>query len=136
MILIISKALPNIFFSIHNPLSGCSSDLAQTVHSPIPHHSAWQDSRTRTTTSTRTKPCQAARSSEGRRYRKQPKMDALREYSQRSFEAHRHGLNVHRIAEVFRERDVDISKIHLMRAIRRFIEEEEMAGEELVKSEK
>jgi hypothetical protein len=43
-------------------------------------------------------------------------------------EAHRSGLNVHRIAEIFRERGVDISKIHLMRAIRRFIEEEERAS--------
>jgi hypothetical protein len=67
---------------------------------------------------------QVARSSEGRRYRKQPKMDALREYKPEILEAHRHGLNIHRIAEIFRERGVDISKIHLMRAIRRFIEEE------------
>jgi hypothetical protein len=37
-------------------------------------------------------------------------------------------LNIHRIAEIFRERGVDISKIHLMRAIRRFIEEEERTG--------
>jgi hypothetical protein len=71
---------------------------------------------------------QVARSSEGRRYRKQPKMDALREYKADILEAHRLGLNVHRIAEIFRERGVDISKIHLMRAIRRFIEEEERAG--------
>jgi hypothetical protein len=71
---------------------------------------------------------QVARSSEGRRYRKQPKMDALREYKPEILEAHRHGLNIHRIAEIFRERGVDISKIHLMRAIRRFIEEEERAG--------
>jgi hypothetical protein len=54
-------------------------------------------------------------------------MDALREYKAEIVEAHRHGLNVHRIAEIFRERGVDISKIHLMRAIRRFIEEEERA---------
>jgi hypothetical protein len=74
------------------------------------------------------------RRSEGRRYRKQPKMDALREYKPEILEAHRHGLNVHRIAEIFRERGVDISKIHLMRAIRRFIEEEERVGEQLVKS--
>ena len=72
---------------------------------------------------------EVARSSEGRRYRKQPKMDALREYKPEILEAHRHGLNVHRIAEIFRERGVDISKIHLMRAIRRFIEEEERLGE-------
>ena len=72
---------------------------------------------------------EVARSSEGRRYRKQPKMDALREYKPEILEAHRHGLNVHRIAEIFRERGVDISKIHLMRAIRRFIEEEERVGE-------
>ena len=71
---------------------------------------------------------QVARSSEGRRYRKQPKMDALREYKPEILEAHRHGLNIHRIAEIFRERGVDISKIHLMRAIRRFIEEEERAS--------
>ena len=71
---------------------------------------------------------QVARSSEGRRYRKQPKMDALREYKPEILEAHRHGLNIHRIAEIFRERGVDISKIHLMRAIRRFIEEEERVG--------
>jgi hypothetical protein len=68
---------------------------------------------------------EVARASEGRRYRKQPKMDALREYKAEILEAHRHGLNVHRIAEIFRERGVDISKIHLMRAIRRFIEEQE-----------
>jgi hypothetical protein len=71
---------------------------------------------------------EVARRSEGRRYRKQPKMDALREYKAEILEAHRHGLNVHRIAEIFRERGVDISKIHLMRAIRRFIEEEERGG--------
>jgi hypothetical protein len=69
-----------------------------------------------------------ARTSEGRRYRKQPTIDALRQYKEQILEAHRHGLNVHRIAEIFRERGVDISKIHLMRAIRRFIEEEERAG--------
>ena len=55
-------------------------------------------------------------------------MDALREYKPEILEAHRHGLNIHRIAEIFRERGVDISKIHLMRAIRRFIEEEERAA--------
>jgi hypothetical protein len=55
-------------------------------------------------------------------------MDALREYKPEIVEAHRHGLNVHRIAEIFRERGLDISKIHLMRAIRRFIEEEERAS--------
>jgi hypothetical protein len=55
-------------------------------------------------------------------------MDALREYKAEILEAHRHGLNIHRIAEIFRERGVDISKIHLMRAIRRFIEEEERVG--------
>jgi len=74
-----------------------------------------------------------ARSSEGRRYRKQPKMDALREYKAEIVEAHRHGLNIHRIAEIFRERGVDISKIHLMRAIRRFIEEEEKGGKTSVR---
>jgi hypothetical protein len=35
---------------------------------------------------------------------------------------------VHRIAQIFRERGVDISVPHLVRTIRRFIEEEERAG--------
>jgi hypothetical protein len=71
---------------------------------------------------------QVARSSEGRRYRKQPKIDALRQCKEEILEAHRSGLNVHRIAQIFRERGVDISTIHLMRTIRRFIDEEERAG--------
>jgi hypothetical protein len=32
---------------------------------------------------------QVARSSEGRRYRKQPKIDALRQYKEETLEAHR-----------------------------------------------
>ena len=63
-------------------------------------------------------------------------MDALREYKGEIVEAHRSGLNVHRIAEIFRECGVDISKIHLMHAIRRFIEEEERVVRGLVKSER
>jgi hypothetical protein len=43
-------------FSTSNPLRGCNSDFAQYSHTPILHHSAWPDSRTRTTTRTRTKP--------------------------------------------------------------------------------
>ena len=54
-------------------------------------------------------PCEVARSSEGRRYRKQPKIDALRQYKEEILEAHRSGLSVHRIAQIFRERGVDIS---------------------------
>ena len=38
-------------------------------------------------------------------------------------EAHRSGISIHRIAQIFRERDVDISTQHLMRAIRLFIAE-------------
>jgi hypothetical protein len=34
-------------------------------------------------------PCEVARSSEGRRYRKQPKIDALRQYKEEILEAHR-----------------------------------------------
>jgi hypothetical protein len=34
-------------------------------------------------------PCEIARSSEGRRYRKQPKIDALRQYKEEILEAHR-----------------------------------------------
>jgi hypothetical protein len=68
---------------------------------------------------------QVARSSEGRRYRKQPKIDALRQYKEEILEAHRSGLSVHRIAQIFRERGVDISVPHLVRTVRRFIDEEE-----------
>jgi hypothetical protein len=66
-----------------------------------------------------------ARSSEGRRYRKQPKIDALRQHKEEILEAHRSGLSVHRIAQIFRERGVDISVSHLVRTIRRFVDEEE-----------
>jgi hypothetical protein len=69
-----------------------------------------------------------ARSSEGRRYRKQPKIDALRQYKDEILEAHRSGLSVHRIAQIFRERGVDISVPHLVRTVRRFVDEEERAG--------
>jgi hypothetical protein len=70
---------------------------------------------------------QVARSSEGRRYRKQPKIDALRQYKEEILEAHRSGLSVHRIAQIFRERGVDISVPHLGRTVRRFVDEEERA---------
>src|SRR3981081_1728906 len=67
-----------------------------------------------------------ARSSEGRRrHCKQPKIDALRQCKEEILEAHRHGLAVHRIAQIFTERNVEISIPHLVRTIRRFIEEEE-----------
>jgi hypothetical protein len=68
---------------------------------------------------------QVARSSEGRRYRKQPKIDALRQYKEEILEAHRSGLSVHRIAQIFRERGVDISVPHLVRTVRRFVDEGE-----------
>jgi hypothetical protein len=71
---------------------------------------------------------QVARSSEGRRYRKQPKIDALRQYKEKILEAHRSGLSVHRIAQIFRERGVDISVPHLVRTVRRFVDEEERTG--------
>jgi hypothetical protein len=71
---------------------------------------------------------QVARSSEGRRYRKQPKIDALRQYKEEILEAHRSGLSVHRIAQIFRERGVDISVPHLVRTVRRFVDEEERTG--------
>ena len=103
---------PSISFSVPNPKRGCNS--------------TWPDSRTRTTTRTRTKHI-VARSSEGRRYRKQPKIDALRQYKEEILEAHRSGLSVHRIAQIFRERGVDISVPHLVRTVRRFIDEEERA---------
>jgi hypothetical protein len=53
-------------FGASNPLRGCNSDLAQYSHTPIlppatlrvamraGHHSAWPDSRTRTSTKERT----------------------------------------------------------------------------------
>jgi hypothetical protein len=68
---------------------------------------------------------QVARTSEGRRYRKQPKIDALRQYKEEILEAHRSGLSVHRIAQILRERGVDISVPHLVRTVRRFVDEEE-----------
>jgi hypothetical protein len=67
-------------------------------------------------------PCEVARSSEGRRYRKQPKIDALKQYKEDILEAHRSGLSVHRIAQIFRERGVDISVPHLVRTVTRFID--------------
>jgi transposase-like protein len=63
------------------------------------------DSRTRTTTSTRTKWSQ--------------------ECKEEILKAHRSGISIHRIAQIFRERNVDISTQHLMRAIRLFIKEGE-----------
>jgi hypothetical protein len=44
-------------------------------------------------------------------------------------EAHRSALSVHRIAQIFRERGVDISVPHLVRTIRRFVDEEERVGD-------
>jgi hypothetical protein len=55
----------------------------------------------------------------------QPKIDALRQYKEEILEAHRSGLSVHRIAQIFRERGVDISVPHLVRTVRRFVDEEE-----------
>jgi hypothetical protein len=68
---------------------------------------------------------QVARSSKGGRYRKSAKIDALRECKEEILEAHRSGISIHRIAQIFRERNVDISTQHLMRAIRLFIKEGE-----------
>jgi hypothetical protein len=68
-----------------------------------------------------------ARSPEARRapHRKQPKIDALRQFKGEILEAQRSGLSVHRIAQIFRERGVDISVPHSVLTIRRFIDEEE-----------
>ena len=68
---------------------------------------------------------QVARNSDGRRYRKQPKIEALRQYKEEILEAHRSGLSVHRIAQIFRERGVDISIPHMLRTIRRLVDEVE-----------
>jgi hypothetical protein len=70
----------------------------------------------------------ARRPDAGRRHRKEPKIDALRQYKGEILEANRRGISVHRIAQIFRERGVDISVPHLVRTIRRFIEEEERGG--------
>src|SRR5260221_13460222 len=59
----------------------------------------------------------------------QPKIDALRQYKEEILEAHRSGLSVHRIAQIFRERGVDISVPHLVRTVRRFVDEEERVGD-------
>jgi hypothetical protein len=66
-----------------------------------------------------------ARSTAGSRFRKSAKIDALRDFKDEILEAHRSGISIHRIAQIFRERDVDISTQHLMRAIRLFVAEEE-----------
>ena len=68
---------------------------------------------------------QVARSSKGGRYRKSAKIEALRECKDEILEAHRSGISIHRIAQIFRERNVEISTQHLMRAIRLFIKEGE-----------
>ena len=68
---------------------------------------------------------QVARSSKGGRFRKSAKIEALRECKDEILEAHHRGISIHRIAQIFRERKVDISTQHLMRAIRLFIAEEE-----------
>jgi hypothetical protein len=70
---------------------------------------------------------EVARSTTGRRNRKGAKIDALRQCKDEIIEAYRSGLNIHRIAQIFRERNVDISTQHLMRAIRLFIAEGEVA---------
>ena len=64
-----------------------------------------------------------ARTSKGGRYRKSAKIEALRECKEEILEAHRSGISIHRIAQIFRERNVDISTQHLMWAIRLFIKE-------------
>jgi hypothetical protein len=46
---------------------------------------------------------QVARSSQGGRYRKSAKIDALREYKGEILEAHRGGISIHRVAQIFRE---------------------------------
>ena len=66
-----------------------------------------------------------ARSSKGAGTAKSAKIDALRECNEEILEAHRSGISIHRIAQIFRERNVDISTQHLMQAIRLFIAEEE-----------
>ena len=71
---------------------------------------------------------QVARSSKGGRFRKSAKIEALRECKDEILEAHHRGISIHRIAQIFRERKVDISTQHLMRAIRLFIAEEERGG--------
>jgi hypothetical protein len=52
----------------------------------------------------------------------------LRQYKEEILEADRSGLSVHRIAQIFRERGVDISVPHLVRTVRRFVDEEERAA--------
>jgi hypothetical protein len=52
-----------------------------------------------------------------------PKIDALRQYREEILEAPRSGLSFHRIAQIFRERGVDISVPHLVRTVRRFVDE-------------
>ena len=69
----------------------------------------------------------ARRPDAGRRHRKQPKIEALRQYKEEILEANRSGVSVHRIAQFFPERGVDISVPHLVRTITHFIKEKEPA---------
>ena len=55
---------------------------------------------------------QVARTSKGARYRKSAKIEALRECKEEILEAHRSGISIHRIAQIFREQNVDISTQH------------------------
>jgi hypothetical protein len=99
--------------------------IGTTPHTPILHHSARPDSRTRTRTK---RPVRSRAALKDAVNRKQPKIDALRQYKEEILEAHRSGLSIHRIAQIFRERGVDISVPNLVRTVQRFVDEEERAG--------
>jgi hypothetical protein len=77
-----------------------------------------------TTTRTRTKrPVRSSVALKADAIESSPKIDALRQYREEILEAPRSGLSFHRIAQIFRERGVDISVPHLVRTVRRFVDE-------------
>jgi len=97
------KSAAAYLLQVPNPLRRCNSELAQ--------HSTLQYSIT----------------PRGRIRGRGRGRSASRACKEEILEAHRSGLSIHRIAQIFRERNVDISTQHLMRAIRLFIAEGEGA---------
>jgi hypothetical protein len=85
LILIISNPLPSICFRSPTRYAGAIPNWRNTPHSNTPSlRVAGFEGEDENEA-----PCEAALSSEGRRYRKQPKIDALRQYKEEILEAHR-----------------------------------------------
>jgi hypothetical protein len=70
---------------------------------------------------------EVARSSDGRRYRKHPKIDALRQYKEDSGSSPQRTQRASDRAD-FQGTGFDISVPHLVRTVRRFVDEEAPAA--------